>query len=107
MEIRTYKNNETTVENGQEGRIIRKLHIARELLEMGNQIIDLKPDRNDEDHKRVVFIFKNDEKFKEDMNKVMEQKKIERAEFTEARINEEVEKRLQERLSEIIKVKGE
>lgn len=34
---------------------------ARQLLKLGYQIVDLKPDKNDEDGKRSVFIFKNED----------------------------------------------
>ncbi|MCM1526691.1 MAG: hypothetical protein NC091_05535 [Bacteroides sp.] len=34
---------------------------ARELLKMGFTIVDLKPDKTDEDHKRSIFVFKNEE----------------------------------------------
>ena len=34
---------------------------ARELLKKGFTLIDIKPDKNDPDGKRSVFIFKNDE----------------------------------------------
>lgn len=43
--------------------------IARELLKAGFNLIDIKPDKNDADGKRSVFIFRNDENL---LNKVKE-----------------------------------
>lgn len=34
---------------------------ARELLKKGYVITDIKPDKSDPDHKRTVFVFKNEE----------------------------------------------
>lgn len=34
---------------------------CRELLKKGYQIVDIKPDKTDPDHKRSVFVFKNEE----------------------------------------------
>jgi len=43
--------------------------ITRHLLKMGNQIIDIKADKNDS--KRTVFVFKKDDKFNADFNTVL------------------------------------
>lgn len=43
--------------------------ITRHLLKMGNQIIDIKADKNDQ--KRTVFVFKKDDKFNADFNTVL------------------------------------
>ena len=43
--------------------------IARRLLKMGNQIIDIKGDKNDQ--KRTVFVFKKDDKFNTDFSTVL------------------------------------
>lgn len=43
--------------------------IARHLLKMGNQIIDIKGDKNDQ--KRTVFVFKKDDKFNTDFSTVL------------------------------------
>lgn len=43
--------------------------ITRNLLKMGNQIIDIKADKND--HKCTVFVFKKDEKFDADFNTIL------------------------------------
>lgn len=43
--------------------------ITRHLLKMGNQIIDIKADKNDQ--KRTVFVFKKDSKFESDFNTVL------------------------------------
>lgn len=34
---------------------------ARKLLKEGYQIVDIKPDRLDPDHKRTLFLFKNED----------------------------------------------
>lgn len=34
---------------------------ARELLKAGFQIMDIKPDKHDPDHKRTIFVFKNED----------------------------------------------
>lgn len=38
---------------------------AKELLKLGYQIIDLKKDKYDEDGKRTVFVFKNEDGLEE------------------------------------------
>ena len=43
--------------------------ITRNLLKMGNQIIDIKADKNNP--KCTVFVFKKDEKFEADFNTVL------------------------------------
>lgn len=42
---------------------------ARELLREGFTIVDIKPDRLDTDHKRTLFLFKNEDGL---MEKIME-----------------------------------
>ncbi len=34
--------------------------MARKLIQMGYKVVDIKPDRNDSDGKRTVFVFDND-----------------------------------------------
>lgn len=46
---------------------IFKPKIARELLKLGNQIIDIKADKNNTD--RTIFIFRNTEKLQKDILK--------------------------------------
>lgn len=43
--------------------------ITRHLLKMGNQIVDIKADKNDA--KRTVFVFRKDDKFENDFNTVL------------------------------------
>ena len=43
--------------------------ITRRLLKMGNRIIDIKADKNDQ--KRTVFVFRKDDKFESDFNTVL------------------------------------
>ncbi len=40
-------------------------YVARRLLRMGNQIVDIKPYKGNKD--KTVFVFKVDDKFTEDM----------------------------------------
>lgn len=44
---------------------IFKPQVARKLLKLGNQIYDIKADKNNTD--RTIFIFKNTNKLKEDL----------------------------------------
>ena len=39
--------------------------VARNLLNMGNPIVDIKPDKNNKD--KTIFVFENTEKLKKDM----------------------------------------
>jgi len=39
--------------------------VARNLLKMGNPIIDIKPDKNNKD--KTIFVFENTDKLKKDM----------------------------------------
>lgn len=39
--------------------------VARNLLRMGNQIVDIKPDKNDKS--KTIFIFEETEKFQKDI----------------------------------------
>jgi hypothetical protein len=48
-----------------EFKIILKPQLARKLLHLGNEIYDIKPDKDD--FNRSVFIFKNTDKFKNDL----------------------------------------
>lgn len=41
---------------------------ARDLLKKGHQIVDVKPDKTDEDRKRSVFVFKLDTTIMQDIN---------------------------------------
>ena len=41
--------------------------VARNLLKMGNPIVDIKPDKNNKD--KTIFIFEDTNKLKEDMVK--------------------------------------
>ena len=41
--------------------------VARNLLKMGNPIVDIKPDKNNKD--KTIFVFENTEKLKKDMVK--------------------------------------
>ena len=41
--------------------------VARNLLRMGNRIVDIKPDKNNKD--KTIFVFEDTNKLKEDMVK--------------------------------------
>ena len=103
MEIRTVKNTFTQNQNVQDGRIIRKAQLARNLLHKGNTIIDIKPSRDMPG--ASVFVFANTEKLKSDMDELMAEyaanKEKDRVNINEL-VRIEVEKRLKE-----IQVKGE
>lgn len=81
MMIRTLDNAYSNKENNEIGKVIRKYSIARRLLDVGGdkvRIIDLKPDRTDPDHKRTVFVFRNDDAFQEVLGKVLEERSHEK-----------------------------
>lgn len=50
-------------------RLVFKAQIARQLLKMGNTIVDIKADKSDA--KRTVFCFNNDKKFQNDFNDIL------------------------------------
>ena len=76
MNIVTNKN-VFTKETGEEtkGKVIRKSQIARQLLQRGAKMIDLKPDRNDPDRKRSVFVFEDDENFQKVFAEILAENK--------------------------------
>lgn len=49
---------------------IFKPKVARQLLKMGNQIVDIKADKNNTD--RTIFIFRNTKKLIEDLTLILE-----------------------------------
>lgn len=63
-EVIRNNNNET-----KESRLVFKAEIARQLLHMGDKIIDIKPDRTNK--VRTIFVFENDQKFQDDFNQVL------------------------------------
>ncbi len=64
-------------ENQQESKLIFSAPIARRLLKMHNEIIDIKPDRTRP--ARSVFVFAVNDKFKDDFNTVLNELADERA----------------------------
>ena len=48
---------------------IFKPKVARQLLKMGNQIVDIKADKNNTD--RTIFIFRNTKKLIEDLTLIL------------------------------------
>lgn len=45
--------------------------MARQLLRIGYQIVDIKPDRLDTDGKRSIFVFKNEPGLQEAITKIV------------------------------------
>ena len=43
--------------------------VARNLLKMGNPIIDITPDKNNKD--KTIFVFENTEKFRTDLGNIL------------------------------------
>ena len=111
MNINTYS--KSTGENT--GKVIRRASIARAILAAGGdkvRIIDVKGDRTDPDHKRSVFIFRDDNDFQEVLGKVLEEnKKAREQNYREAteKLQKEYEELLKKynELSPSSEVKGE
>lgn len=102
MEIRTIKQDTTTVEQNEiAGKIIRKASIANQLLDKGHRIIHLKADKMDPDHKKSVYVFEVTPEFEKDLDEIMKRRRQEREESFEERVQREVEARLAEKLREI------
>lgn len=57
-------------------KVIIKSWVARKLVHLGYQIIDLKPDKNDA--KRTVFVFEDTDKFQKDLEKILFDEKVRR-----------------------------
>jgi hypothetical protein len=51
-------------------KVITNPAIARKLLHLGNKIIDIKPNKKNENE--TVFVFNVDEKFKQDMDMILD-----------------------------------
>ena len=56
--------------------VIFSSEMARQLLRMGFTIVDIKPDKLDEDGKRSVFIFKNDNGLKDAMQSLINKRNL-------------------------------
>lgn len=52
-----------------ETKLVFKSNLARHLVKMGNEIVDIKPYKFNKT--RTVFVFKKDEKFLEDFNSLI------------------------------------
>ena len=52
-------------------KLIFKFYLARRLCNMGNPIIDIKPDKNREG--KTIFIFERTEKFERDLTTLLSQ----------------------------------
>lgn len=58
---------------------IKSARIARKLLKKGHKIIDIKPDKNDPQHKRSVFVFESvTEKFFKDFEEIKKSIEVEK-----------------------------
>lgn len=86
-------------------KVIIKSWVAKKLVRLGYQIIDLKPDKNDV--KRTVFVFEGTDKFQKDLEKILFDEKVKREadekmkdlEYKEA-VKREVEARLKKEQEE-------
>ena len=56
--------------------VVFSSEMARQLLKMGFRIVDIKPDRLDEDKKRSVFVFKNDNGLKNAMHSLIDKRNL-------------------------------
>lgn len=70
-------NSQENLDGQQESKLIFSAPIARRLLKMHNEIIDIKPDRTRP--ARSVFVFAVNDKFKDDFNTVLNELADERA----------------------------
>lgn len=61
--------------NTVDSKIVFRAFIARNLLKMGNKIIDIKADKNNKE--RTIFVFENTEKFRADLATILDKKKEE------------------------------
>ena len=52
-------------------KLIFKSYLARQLLHMGNPIVDIKPDKNREG--RTIFVFEKTEKLENDLTTLLSQ----------------------------------
>lgn len=62
---------ENVVENN-DTKLIFSPNVARNLLKLGNTIVDIKP--NKENKMKTVFVFKNDEHFRESLDNMIKAK---------------------------------
>lgn len=85
-----------------ECKVIRKARIAHQLLACDNRIVDIKADSTDPDHKRSVFVFLSDEKFKEDLDRIMKENEVAKATTSKADMDALIEKEVQRRVDAAI-----
>ena len=78
MNINTVSNVFAKETDDVKGKVIRKSQIARQLLHRGAKMIDVKPDRNDPDHKRSVFVFEDTDEFQKVFTEILDESKIKR-----------------------------
>ncbi len=60
------------IDESKETKLIFSPNVARALLKLGNTIVDIKP--NKENKQRTVFVFKNDEHFRNSFNEAVKEK---------------------------------
>lgn len=61
---------ENETQSNKEYKVIIKPSVARKLIHAGNQVIDIKPNKNNP-VEATVFVFRNDDKFKDDLRKII------------------------------------
>ena len=84
-------------ENDVKGKVIRNWAITNRLLDCGHRIIHVKPDKDDPDKKKSVFVFHDTEEFQTDLARIMaEHKKT----YTEDEVNKKVEEEVNRRIQE-------
>lgn len=74
MNIKTLNNTFSKETNDNNGKVIRKASLARQILKAGGEsvrIIDLKQDKLDKTGQRTVFVFENTDKFQEVFSSVL------------------------------------
>ena len=103
MNIITQKNTfEKEIDVAPKGKVIRKAQIARQLLHKGAKMIDLKPDRDDPDRKRSVYIFEQNDDFEKIFESIIEENR-KNYKSAESSMMQEIEE-LKKQISELQKV---
>lgn len=102
MNIVTVKNPYEKETDEVKGKVIRKAQIARQLLHRGARMIDLKPDRDDPDHKRSVYIFEQNDDFEKIFSSILDENRKVRQTQEESAMKKEIED-LKKQLEELQK----
>lgn len=91
MNIVTVKKPYEKETNEVKGKVIRKAQIARQLLHRGAKMIDLKPDRDDPDRKRSVYIFEQSDEFENIFSSILDENRRNRQTTEENAMKKEIE----------------